>query len=133
MPVRLGQPGRSTDERQEQSGDMDQQLEGILILQDLDLMIAEAADRRAASRLAQLGFHVDRLDRLRAARTQATDRLSPETLRLYERLSRRYSHRVVAVQSETCLGCFVTQPTGFSCEGNSSLHTCQSCGRILFW
>ena len=42
MPVRLGQPGRSTDEHQAQSGDMDQQLEGILILQDLDLMIDEA-------------------------------------------------------------------------------------------
>jgi predicted nucleic acid-binding Zn-ribbon protein len=111
---------------------MDPQLEAVIILQDLDLMIAEATDSQASAKLSQLGFTMDHVEKLQAARADVVKRLSREVMRHYERLSKRYTHRVVPVQANICLGCFMAQPTQFSSETNNTLRSCQSCSRILY-
>jgi predicted nucleic acid-binding Zn-ribbon protein len=111
---------------------MDPQLEAVIILQDLDLMIAEASDSKASQQLSQLGFSVEHVERLQAARAEVVKKLNRELMRHYDRLSKRYSHRVVPVQGNICLGCFMAQPTQFSDETNESVRNCQSCNRILY-
>jgi hypothetical protein len=112
---------------------MDPQLEGVLALQDLDMMIAELTDPGTSRQMSGLGFTVEPLERLHAARAQAASRLSRDVRTLYERLARRYERRVVPVQDNICLGCFVAQPTYLTGAGNSKLHRCEFCGRILYW
>ena len=111
---------------------MDPQLESVIILQDLDLMIAEATDAQASKKVRELGFSVEHLDRLHTARIDLVNRLDRDVLRLYDRLSKRYSHRVVPVQDNVCLGCFMNQPTQFFGDGNQKMRACQSCSRILY-
>ncbi len=107
-------------------------LETVIILQDLDLMIAEVNDAQSSKTIADMGFNIDNLDKLESARKELLEKLDDSILRLYNRLSRRYSHRVVPVQNNICLGCFMTQPTRFTDTGNTQLRTCQSCNRILY-
>ena len=111
---------------------MDPQLETVIILQDMDLMIAEASDAQSSKKLNDMGFATNQLDKLQAARTEVAKKLNREVTRLYERLAKRYTHRVVPVQDNTCLGCFMAQPTQFSSDGNDRVRTCQSCNRILY-
>jgi predicted nucleic acid-binding Zn-ribbon protein len=111
---------------------MDPQLETIIMLQELDLMIAEATDKQSSKQFSDMGFSVENLDRLQTARSELTRKVDRDNLRLYDRLSKRYSHRVVPVQNSVCLGCFMAQPTQFSSDGNTKLRSCQSCSRILY-
>jgi predicted nucleic acid-binding Zn-ribbon protein len=111
---------------------MDPQLEAVIVLQDLDLMIAEATDSKASQQLSDMGFSIDHVERLQAARGEVVKKLNREVMRHYDRLSKRYSHRVVPVQGNICLGCFMAQPTQFSNETNNTVRSCQSCSRILY-
>lgn len=104
----------------------------LVLLQDLDLMIRDASDPEQAEEVSRMGFKVEGLDGLKAARQELAATVEPRTLRLYEVAAGRYAGRaVVPVKERVCLGCWAMQPTGF--EGHTDrITTCQSCGRILY-
>jgi predicted nucleic acid-binding Zn-ribbon protein len=101
-------------------------------LQDLDLMIREARDPEESEAASRLGFRVDGLAALEAAREEIARGLERRVLRLYEVAAGRYQGRaVVPVRDRVCLGCSALQPTGFGGD-SERVATCQSCGRILY-
>jgi predicted nucleic acid-binding Zn-ribbon protein len=106
------------------------QIELMVHLQDIDLMIHESEHV-----VKTLGFTVEGLDKLLAAREELAKQLTPRYLNTYKRLAKRYNRPIVPVQDDTCLGCFAKLPTSFSGSGRDEkkLMTCENCGRILYW
>lgn len=104
----------------------------LVLLQDLDLMIRDASDPEQAEEVSRLGFKVEGLESLKAAREKLTASVEQKALRLYEVAAGRYAGRaVVPVKDRVCLGCWAMQPTGFDAQSDR-IATCQSCGRILY-
>jgi len=103
----------------------------LVELQDLDLMIREAAVQEEKN----LGFEIEGVSRLQEARRKLADTLSPEVLRRYERLMERYDRAVVPTHKGTCLGCFMSLPTAVAqtVKRHEGIKVCESCGRILYW
>ncbi len=103
----------------------------LAALQDIDLMIRERKSEE------DLGFNVEGIASLEAARAKLAEGIDGRTLRLYERLAKRYDRAVVPVIEHRCLGCSMTVPTAKRKLGGSgtasTLVTCESCGRILFF
>lgn len=113
---------------------MAEQMTLLVALQDLDLMIVEAKDGATSSEMKQMGFKLDGLTELQQARQKLAERIKPQILNRYERLSRSYGRAVVPVTGNLCLGCFVTLPTSYSSlKDKESLLTCENCGRILYF
>jgi predicted nucleic acid-binding Zn-ribbon protein len=103
----------------------------LAALQDVDLMIRERKHEE------DLGFSVEGIESLESARATLAGQIDGRTLRLYERLSKRYDRAVVPVIEYRCLGCSMAVPTSKRKPGGggsaSALVTCESCGRILFF
>lgn len=107
-------------------------LTNLVLLQDLDLMIRDAEDPQQTEEVNKMGFKVEGLKSLRAARDELAESIEPRVLRLYTVASSRYIGRaVVPLKDRVCLGCWALQPTGFG-TNTSRVATCQSCGRILY-
>jgi predicted nucleic acid-binding Zn-ribbon protein len=106
-------------------------LAALVLLQDLDRMIHDAADPLHSEEVSRMGFRVEGLPELRAAREEVAAGLDRSALRLYDAVAKRYAGTtVVPVRNRTCLGCSAVQPRSFVPDrGKPS--TCQSCGRIL--
>ena len=103
----------------------------LVLLQDLDRLVHDASDPRHAEEVSKMGFRLEGLPELRAARAELAATLDRAALRLYESVAKRYAGTtVVLVRNRTCLGCSAVQPTG-SVAGRDKPSTCQSCGRIL--
>jgi predicted nucleic acid-binding Zn-ribbon protein len=103
----------------------------LAALQDIDLMIRERKQEE------DLGFSTAGLDALEEARTKLAATVDGRTLRLYERLSKRYDRAIVPVVEHRCLGCSMAVPTSKRRSGEDrrsrNLVMCESCGRILFF
>jgi predicted nucleic acid-binding Zn-ribbon protein len=103
----------------------------LAALQDIDVMIRERRHEE------ELGFSVIGLESLEDARKKLAEQIESRTLRLYERLAKRYERPVVPVIEHRCLGCSITVPTAKRNAAGSArdaaLVTCESCGRILFF
>jgi predicted nucleic acid-binding Zn-ribbon protein len=116
-------------------------LTGLVLLGDLDLLLREAQDPAARQRLRKLGFALDGLPRLLAARERVALATERRWMVAYDRARQRYGRGIAAVRERVCLGCFVTLPTSAArpiadagapgLAGSPS--QCASCGRILFW
>ncbi len=99
--------------------------DGILELQDVDLLRAELSDPRHVARLRRLGFEAPdgRLaDRQRERLLQANDR---RWLVHYERAQARYGRGVIPVRGRVCQGCFISLPTSASPSGDQPFTTCE--------
>jgi predicted nucleic acid-binding Zn-ribbon protein len=106
----------------------------LVALQDLDLMIKEAEDQETSSELKEMGFPLDNVTALRQARDELAQRVQPQLLNRYERVSKNYERPVVPVTGELCLGCFAKIPTSFrSLHERARILTCENCGRILYF
>ena len=103
----------------------------LVELQDLDLMIREAAVQEEKN----LGFKIEDVSRLQEARQNLADALSPGVLRRYERLMERFDRAVVPVHKGICLGCFMSLPTAQAqtVKRHEEIKVCETCGRILYW
>ncbi|MBZ0269028.1 hypothetical protein K8I85_12790 [bacterium] len=103
----------------------------LAALQDIDLLIR---DRKSEE---DLGFSTEGMEDLESARTKLAEKLDNRTLRLYERLSKRYDRAVVPVVEHRCVGCSLVVPTSKRMSGEDRrtrrVVTCESCGRILFF
>jgi len=103
----------------------------LAALQDIDVMIRERRHEE------ELGFSVVGLESLEEARRKLAEQIESRTLRLYERLTKRYERAVVPVIEHRCLGCSMAVPTAkrkvTGSARDAALVTCESCGRILFF
>jgi predicted nucleic acid-binding Zn-ribbon protein len=105
----------------------------VLLLHDIDLLLAEVRSPAGQGRLRKMGFElgdVRPLERLRARVVSEVDR---RWLSHYERAHGRYGRAVAAVRERVCQGCYITLPTSASPGMEASLTLCESCGRILYW
>jgi hypothetical protein len=105
----------------------------LVHLSDVDQLIGEAHDRDGRSRLAKLGFDLDGLARIEAARERIAEGVERRWMLLYERARRRYGRGMAAVRERVCQGCFVTLPTAAGSRPEAdTLAMCESCGRLLY-
>src|SRR5262249_42752011 len=98
-------------------------------------MIREAQNPESRARLRKMGFDLEGLPRLVAARAGLADGIDRRWPLPYERTHQRYGRAVAAVRDRVCSGCFVTLPTTARPRpGDASTpQQCESCGRILYW
>ena len=109
-------------------------LAAVVLLSDLDSLIREAQDDRARARLRKLGFGLDGLPKVLAARQRLAESMDRRWVFTYERVRQRYGRGVAAVRERVCSGCFVTLPTTARPRGEShALQICEGCGRLLYW
>ena len=110
-------------------------LESIVLLGDLDAMIREAQVAESRARLKKLGFELEGLPRVMAARARLAESIDRRWTFSYERTHQRYGRAVAAVRDRVCSGCFVTLPTTARPGTSDAVapQLCQSCGRILYW
>jgi predicted nucleic acid-binding Zn-ribbon protein len=105
----------------------------LIALQDLDIMIKEVKDKATSKELRNLGFQLDGLDELHAARVKLARKIPPQYLNRYEKLASHYTVAILPVTGDRCLGCFVKLPTSyFSTASRHELLTCENCGRLLY-
>ena len=102
---------------------MHPQLEQLIMLQDLDLMISELKDTQNASQEKALGFEMEQRDTLEKARCDLADRVDSKLLAQYNKLHGRKKRAVVPVRNNTCLACFLKQPTQYSTEQMEKVRT----------
>lgn len=107
----------------------------LVHLGDLDLLLHEARDEASRVRLRKLGFGLDGLDRLAAARARFAGTIERRWVVMYERARHRYGRGVAAVRERVCQGCFVTLPTSAANRPGAAETPglCESCCRVLFW
>ena len=105
----------------------------LVALQDLDIMIKEAGEKKTSDQLKNMGFQLDGLEELQKARATLAGKIPAALRNRYEKLAERYSMAIIPVTENRCLGCFTKLPTSFfSSAYSSELLTCESCGRLLF-
>jgi len=111
-----------------------EQLHLLVSLQDLDTLIRETEDDKRRAELESMGFSMDNLEPLHAAREKLVARIDKRYLRIYERLVTKYGRAVVPVENRTCLGCFQAVPPSFFSEITAAqpVKVCENCGRILY-
>jgi len=113
----------------------------LVLLGDVDLLVREAEDPESRQRLRRMGFEVEGLPRVVAARDRLARAIDRRWIVTYERARQRYGRGIAAVRERVCQGCYVTLPTSVSRQvvgtgpnarpGPPGL--CASCGRILYW
>jgi predicted nucleic acid-binding Zn-ribbon protein len=105
------------------------------------LRTAEDAVRNVSERAARQSAELDQREaalsaravELELARREAVEKIAPELLAQYEKISARHRPAVVRVRQETCQGCRVHIPPQLAVElirGNRVL-ACTHCQRIL--
>jgi predicted nucleic acid-binding Zn-ribbon protein len=103
----------------------------LAALQDIDAMIRESQKEE------DIGFSTQGLETLQKAREKLAGEIDGRSLRLYERLRKRYDRAVVPVIDHKCVGCQNMVPTGQRRSGEdrttSTVVVCENCGRILFF
>ncbi len=111
---------------------MNPQLEFLIMMQDLDLMLSELSDTKTANQEKKMGFTVEQHDTLVKAREDLAAKVDKEVIAHYNKLHERYKRAIVPVKNNTCLACFLKQPTQFSTEQMEEIRTCDHCSRILY-
>ena len=103
----------------------------LAALQDIDAMIRESRSEE------EIGFSTKGLEDLQKSREKLATRIESRSLRLYERLRKRFDRAIVPVIDHKCLGCNNMVPTSRRKSGEdrttSSIVVCENCGRILFF
>jgi predicted nucleic acid-binding Zn-ribbon protein len=106
----------------------------LVALQDLEQMIREAEDKRNREALEKMGFPVTGVEELRKAQKKLEDKIAPQVLGRYRKLTTRSGRAVVPVVDGTCTGCFTNVPAIFTSSVNAGkVIYCETCGRVLFW
>jgi predicted nucleic acid-binding Zn-ribbon protein len=110
-------------------------IESVVLLADVDAMIREAQSSESRMRLRKLGFELEGLPRVMAARERLAETIDRRWTISYERTRQRYGRAVAAVRERVCSGCFVTLPTTARPKGGDAPtpQHCESCARILYW
>lgn len=111
-----------------------EQLKALVRLQDLDWMLREARDPEHSTEEARLGFDLGNVRKVERARAELASQIDARLLQTYERMSRRFSRVVVAVDRSICQGCNMSLPTSTASRNSheANIENCENCGRILY-
>jgi len=111
-----------------------EQLQTLVRIQDLDWMLREARDPEHSTHEARLGFELGNVRRIERARAELASQVDTRLLQTYERLGRRFSRVVVAVERSVCQGCKMSLPTSSASRNipEATIENCENCGRILY-
>ncbi|NNE43871.1 MAG: hypothetical protein HKN12_06665 [Gemmatimonadetes bacterium] len=105
----------------------------LAALQDIDLMLRETETKKEE----EMGFSTKGVEDLQEAREKLKEQIEPRSLRLYQRLRKRYDRAIVPVIDHKCVGCQNMVPTAQRRSGEdrttSKVVVCENCGRILFF
>ncbi|MFH0812934.1 MAG: hypothetical protein V2A69_08870 [Pseudomonadota bacterium] len=114
---------------------MNEILQNLVILQDLDEMIAEAENTDLLQAQEKMGFEVKGLEKLKEACKELMEKIPLEVITHYQKIRKHYGRAIAPVRDKICLGCFITIPTYLSSKeiGNQVLRNCENCGRFLYW
>jgi len=114
---------------------MNEVLQSLVILQDLDEMIAEAENTELLQQQEKMGFKIKGLEQLKEAREELIQKIPHDIFSHYNKIRDRYGRAIAPVRENICLGCFITIPTYLSTKqiGNQVLRNCENCGRFLYW
>ena len=110
---------------------MTTQLQGLLVLQEIDNLLADLGAASTREEEEALGFRLGSTVGLSAERTRIAQSLNPEVLQRYEQVRRRHARAVAPMRRGVCLACFTVRPTTTATH-RGRLETCERCGRILF-
>lgn len=93
---------------------------------NIETYVAELDQRMAATQ--------ERLKELATEREAAAQRVTPQHLRVYDRLRLSRRPTIVRLADGVCGGCHLKQPPAIRhlVHRNNALVTCQMCGRLLF-
>lgn len=113
---------------------MSEQLQALVRLQDIDFLLREARDPKIAVQETRLGFAVANLGPVEKARKRLASQIDDRLLQTYERMSRKFTRVVVAVEHRVCQGCRMGLPTSSASRNSEdvTIENCQNCGRILY-
>jgi predicted nucleic acid-binding Zn-ribbon protein len=115
---------------------MNENLETLLEIQDLKTQRRELAEEAEGEVQEQVfGLKVeDAVREIDAKIGELENKLPPQVLSRYRRVSARMPRVVVPVIKGTCYGCFVAVPTAQAsdAERNAEIRSCQNCGRFLY-
>ncbi len=107
---------------------------GFLELHELDQLLLQAQDPARAERWRALGQVLEVPPALERERERLAESLDRRWLSLYERSLGRYGRGLSGIRQRVCLGCHLTLPTSAAPPpGESHLHLCEGCGRLLLW
>ncbi|MBN2466671.1 MAG: hypothetical protein JXD19_00850 [Deltaproteobacteria bacterium] len=114
---------------------MNEVLQNLVLLQDLDAMIADAQDSEILDQTEKMGFEIKNLEKLKEARQEIAEKIPPDIFNHYCKILKAYGRAIAPVKDSLCLGCFISIPTSLSSKsiGNEVLRNCENCGRFLYW
>ena len=115
---------------------MDKQLEKLISLHDLDVMIADLNRKDIREKEAEMGLHTEgALEELKEIREAYCKKINRKWAGLYKQLTKHYGNAVVPAVMGRCAGCLTRLPTAVCSnpERNTKIHTCPTCGRIIYW
>jgi predicted nucleic acid-binding Zn-ribbon protein len=110
-------------------------LQTLVMLQDLDCMIAEVSSKDMKNVEKKMGLKIKGEDQLQEARERLEQSLPPAVLSKYHKLMKRFGRAVVPVVGNNCMGCYVSVPKRLMVReiGNRELRNCERCGMFLYW
>ncbi len=114
---------------------MNEVLQKLVMLQDLDFMIAEVGSKEVKRVQKKMGLTIAAHDKLNGAKEMLEQEIPTNILSRYHRLMERYGRAVAPVVENKCMGCCVTVPRSLAVReiGNRELRSCEQCGMFLYW
>lgn len=114
---------------------MHPQLELLIMLHDVDLLLAELENATRARQESDFGFVISHRQEVAEARAKIEVQLDDDLLEEYRKLESRYGRPIAPVVDGVCYGCFMRLPTDISVskQRNEELFRCLNCGRYLYW
>ena len=113
-------------EAEQRIASMDDGLATLRAQADTEKERLQAQQKKAAARL----------EKLRAGRSDLTDKIERDTLRTYERIRQRVRGvAFVPVKQQRCTQCKMVVPhlQYVTLKKGDDILTCESCGRLLYW
>jgi predicted nucleic acid-binding Zn-ribbon protein len=95
--------------------------------------VFEEKKARISAKINELDQHILRWNK---KRDKYIEKINPSLLSKYDNWrKRRGTHLVAVIEGQTCGGCHLSLPPQLINEvrKKEQLHTCNSCGRILYW
>ncbi len=109
-------------------------VQGFLELHELDQLLRQEADPERSARWRGMGFALEAPASLQRERERLAESLDRRWLSVYERALGRYGRGLSGIRQRVCLGCHLTLPNRAAPPaGESHLHLCEGCGRVLLW
>ncbi|MBN1433585.1 hypothetical protein JW921_02425 [Candidatus Fermentibacterales bacterium] len=115
---------------------MNHDLEKLISLHDIDVMIDDLKHADIMEQEESMGLSPDHARaELARIREELASGIRKRWLSLYQQLAGHYGNAVVPAVRDRCCGCLTRLPTAMCSDPdrNEEIHTCPTCGRIIYW